>query len=48
MTIDEGGTQRKVDWIDDPLPMPADLLAIVNAMSGVAPSLRTEYGQKCV
>jgi hypothetical protein len=47
MTIDEGGVQRKVEWIDDPLPMPADLTAIVNAMSGAAPSLRTEYGDKC-
>jgi hypothetical protein len=47
LTIDQSGGQRKVEWIDDPLPMPADLSAIVNAMSGVAPSLRTEYGEKC-
>ncbi|HYK00223.1 MAG TPA: hypothetical protein VE974_00605 [Thermoanaerobaculia bacterium] len=47
LTIDEAGSQRTVEWIDDPLPMPADLTAIVNAMSGVAPSLRTEYGEKC-
>ncbi|HEX8617043.1 MAG TPA: hypothetical protein VF911_05590 [Thermoanaerobaculia bacterium] len=46
MTIEESGKQRKVEWIDDPLPMPRDLSAIVNAVTGV-PSLRTEYGDKC-
>lgn len=47
MTVDEGGVQRKTSWIDDPAPMPRDLAALVAAMSGVAPSLRTEYGEKC-
>jgi hypothetical protein len=46
MTIDEGSTQRTVEWIDDPLPMPADLTAIVEAMSG-ANGLRAAYGEKC-
>ncbi|HYO77358.1 MAG TPA: hypothetical protein VE010_12915 [Thermoanaerobaculia bacterium] len=47
MTIDHGGTQREVKWVDDPAPMPADLEAIVNAVIGV-PSVRTEYGDKCM
>lgn len=47
MTVDEGGVQRKVEWIDDPEPMPKDLAALVQALGGVAPSLRTEYGEKC-
>jgi hypothetical protein len=47
LTIDQKGAQRKVEWIDDPLPMPADLQGIINAMSGVAPSLRTVYGEQC-
>jgi hypothetical protein len=47
MTVDEAGVQRKVEWIDDPEPMPKDLVALVQAMSGVAPSVRTEYGERC-
>ena len=47
MTVDESGVQRKVTWIDDPDPMPKDLTALVQAVSGVAPSLRTEYGERC-
>jgi hypothetical protein len=47
MTVDEGGVQKKVEWIDDPRPMPKDLAALVQAMSGIAPSLRTQYGDQC-
>ena len=42
MTIEHGGTQREVKWVDDPAPMPADLAAIVSAVIGV-PSVRTAY-----
>jgi hypothetical protein len=47
MIVDEGGVQKKVVWIDDPETMPKDLAALVQAMSGVAPSLRTAYGDQC-
>ena len=47
MTVEEGNARRKVSWVDDPEPMPEDLAALAQAMSGVAPSLRTEYGEKC-
>ena len=47
MTVTHGGEERKIVWIDDPLPMPNDLQAIANAITGVAPSLRTEYGGRC-
>ena len=48
LTVDQGGVQRKTEWIDDPLPMPRDLLAIVDAIIGDAPSLRMTYADKCV
>jgi hypothetical protein len=47
MTVVRGGEERKIVWIDDPLPMPKDLEAIASAVTGTAPSLRTEYGGKC-
>ncbi len=47
MTVSVAGVERKTSWIDDPAPMPRDLAALVNAISGVAPSLRTEYGERC-
>jgi hypothetical protein len=47
LTLDEAGTTRKVKWIDDPRPMPADLEALTNAMVGPPPSLRVDYGTNC-
>lgn len=47
LTIDEAGVKRTVRWIDDPLPMPQDLEAISNAMTGGADSLRVRFGDRC-
>jgi hypothetical protein len=47
LTVVEAGKERKVKWIDDPLPMPADLAAITAAMVGPDPSLRATYGGQC-
>lgn len=47
LTLDRAGAQRATEWIDDPLPMPADLLAIANAVTGPPPSLRMDYGTRC-
>ena len=48
LTVNErGAPETKVVWIDDPEPMPKDLVALVRAVSGAAPSLRTEHGEKC-
>jgi hypothetical protein len=47
MTVVRAGEERKIVWIDDPLPMPNDLQGIASAVTGVAPSLRTEYGGRC-
>ncbi|HYP18101.1 MAG TPA: hypothetical protein VEQ65_12890 [Opitutus sp.] len=48
MTVVRGDQERKIVWIDDPMPMPKDLDAIAKAVTGVAPSLRTEYGPQCI
>lgn len=47
LTLDEAGTKKTVRWIDDPAPMPKDLVALTNAMVGAPPSLRVDYGGKC-
>ena len=47
MTIDEAGAKTVVTWIDDPEPMPEDLAALTNAMTGAPPSLRVTYGGQC-
>lgn len=47
MVLDEAGTKHTVRWIDDPQPMPKDLVALTNAIVGPDPSLRTTYGTKC-
>ena len=47
LTLDRGGSQRTTEWIDDPLPMPADLQAIADAMVGAPGSLRVDYAPRC-
>jgi hypothetical protein len=47
LTLDEGGVKHTVKWIDDPSPMPKDLVALTSAMMGPSPSLRVTYGEKC-
>ena len=47
LTLDRAGAQRKTDWVDDPAPMPRDLAAITEAITGGPGSLRVVYGEKC-
>jgi hypothetical protein len=47
LTLDLAGKKRTVKWIDDPAPMPKDLVALTSAMVGTPPSLRVTYGAKC-
>lgn len=47
MTLEQRGGARTIRWIDDPLPMPEDLLALTGAMVGGAESLRVRYGGQC-
>lgn len=47
LTIDEAGSKRSVEWIDDPLPMPAGLVALSGALIGGEGSLRTRYTGLC-
>lgn len=47
LTLDRAGTQHDTEWIDDPLPMPADLQAIADAIVGGPGSLRVEYAPRC-
>ena len=46
LTVVRAGEERKIVWIDDPLPMPKDLQAIADALTGPG-SLRAEYGGRC-
>jgi hypothetical protein len=34
-------------WIDDPAPMPKDLAALVDAITGARDSLRVVYQSQC-
>lgn len=48
LTYDEAGTLRTTRWIDAPLPMPADLVAVTNAVvSGEATSIRMMATERC-
>ena len=47
MSVDRAGEQKQVVWIDDPLPMPADLQAIVDAMMSGADSVRAQSVETC-
>jgi hypothetical protein len=43
----EAGANRTTTWIDQPLPMPADLTAVAEAIVGGAESLRVTYDPRC-
>lgn len=43
----EAGTITEVTWIDQPLPMPADLAALADAMVGGAGSVRVTSDERC-
>lgn len=47
LVLDEAGKKQTVKWIDDPQPMPKDLVALTDAMVGAPPSLRVTYGAQC-
>lgn len=47
LKIEQRGGTRTLSWIDDPLPMPDDLLALTRAIIGGPESLRVRYGEQC-
>ena len=48
LTYDEAGAKTTTRWIDDPLPMPADLTALSQAMvGGEATSIRMQAAGRC-
>jgi len=48
LTVDEAGVQSKTTWIDDPLPRPADLVALADAIiGGEAASIRMLATTRC-
>lgn len=47
MTIEQRGGERTIRWIDDPLPMPEDLVALSRALMGGDESIRVRYGGQC-
>jgi len=48
LTIEEADRKTTTEWIDDPLPMPADLTALADAIvGGGEASLRRKYGELC-
>ena len=48
LTYDEAGAKTTVKWIDDPLPMPADLVALADAIvGGGATSIRMQATERC-
>ncbi len=48
LTYDEAGTKTTTTWIDDPLPMPEDLVALSNAIvGGEAASVRMQATDRC-
>lgn len=47
MTVVRGDRERKIVWVDDPLPMPKDLQAIADAVTSGADSVRVVYGAQC-
>lgn len=43
LKVDRDGAQTTIDWIDDPLPMPADVQVLVDAVN----ALRRAHGGRC-
>ena len=48
LKIEQRGGSRTISWIDDPLPMPDDLVALTGALVGGADSVRVRYGGQCL
>jgi hypothetical protein len=48
LTYDEAGAKTSTKWIDDPLPRPADLVALADAIvGGDATSIRMLAAEQC-
>lgn len=48
LNIDEAGVQSTTKWIDDPEPMPADLMALADAIvGGATDSIRMLATERC-
>lgn len=47
MIIDEASVVTQTRWIDDPLPMPPDLQALIDAIVGGEKSLRVTSSERC-
>jgi hypothetical protein len=48
LMYDEAGVKTTTKWVDDPLPMPADLVALSNAIVGGEPSsIRMVATERC-
>lgn len=48
LTYDEAGVKKTTKWIDDPLPRPADLVGLANAIVGGEPSsIRMLAAEQC-
>ena len=43
LTVTRGEEKKTVRWIDDPLPLPADLKAVSDALN----EIRRKYGERC-
>jgi hypothetical protein len=47
LTFDHAGAKHVTTWVDDPAPMPRDLAAIADALTGGVDSLRVRYQDRC-
>jgi hypothetical protein len=47
LTLETGDGTRRVEWIDDPLPMPPRLTALTEALAGGGDSVRVNYADRC-
>lgn len=45
--IDEASVVTRTQWIDAPLPMPADLVALTDAIVGGEDSIRVRSAERC-
>lgn len=49
LKLEDGGRAYETEWIDDPLPMPAELTALADAITSPRDpaSLRSRYYERC-